>query len=103
MHANTHFLIAHLRVEHSFYPSLRFRLLCAQSGCNRQFCSYSGFRKHLNSFHVVDASPTFDLPSGELSSQIVNDQSGSLFVGESDPQVALVENVTFSRRETPDI
>lgn len=71
------------------------------SGCNQQFCSYSGFRKNLNSFHVVDTSPAFDLPSGELSSQIVNNQSGSLFVGESGSQVSLVENnVTFSRRET---
>lgn len=77
------------------------------SGCSRQFCSYSGFRKHLNNCHVVDACPAFDLPSCELPSQNVNNQfkiKSSLFVGESDPQVALIENnVTFSRRETADI
>ncbi len=104
LYANSHSLIAHLRVAHSFYPSLKFRLLCAQSGCSRQFCSYSGFRKHLNNCHVVDACPAFDLPSCELPSQNVNNQLGSLFVGESDPQVALIENnVTFSRRESADI
>jgi len=104
VHANSHSLIAHLRVTHSFYPSLKFKLLCAQSGCSRQFCSYSGFRKHLNRFHAVDGCPAFELSSGELSSQNVDDnQSGSLFVGESDPQVALIDNVTFSRRETADI
>ena len=55
-------------------------------------------------FHSVDGSPAFDLSSGEQSSQnVYNNQPGSLFVGESDPQVALTENVTFSRRETADI
>ncbi|MCJ8729061.1 hypothetical protein PDJAM_G00012340, partial [Pangasius djambal] len=73
-----------------------------QSGCSQQFCTYSGFRKHLNSAHVTESSPVLDLPSGEVLTPSVN-QSCSLFVGESDPQVALVENVTLSRGEMADI
>ncbi|MCI4384583.1 hypothetical protein PGIGA_G00040440, partial [Pangasianodon gigas] len=101
LHTNSHSLISHLRLTHSFYPSLKFKL-CAQSGCSRHFCTYSGFRKHLNSAHVTESSPVLDLPSGEVLTPSVN-QSGSLFVGESDPQVALVENVTLSRGEMADI
>lgn len=108
LHASSTSLISHLRLSHSFYPSLKFKLLCAQEGCCRQFCTYSGFRKHLNSTHVTDVSAACNSPSSEMLAQnVCPDQSSSLFVGESDPQVDLIEtvenNFTVSRRETADI
>ncbi|CAI5668325.1 unnamed protein product [Oreochromis niloticus] len=47
VHAASQLLITHLRLDHSFYPSTRFKLVCAQDRCRRQFSTYSGFKKHL--------------------------------------------------------
>lgn len=53
-------LISHLRLDHSFYPSTRFKLVCAQSYCKRQFSTYSGFKKHLISSHKKDSCQNGD-------------------------------------------
>ena len=53
-------LISHLRLDHSFYPSTRFKLVCAQDRCRRQFSTYSGFKKHLISSHEKDSSQSGD-------------------------------------------
>ena len=37
-------LITYLIIDHSFY--LRFKLVCSQDRCRRQFSTYSGFKKH---------------------------------------------------------
>lgn len=51
VHKTCQSLVSHLRMDHSFYPSSRFKLVCAQDRYRRQFLSYSGFKKHLNSVH----------------------------------------------------
>lgn len=48
-------LISHLRLDHSFYPSTKFKLVCAQDGCRRQFSTYSGLKKHLLGYHNPDS------------------------------------------------
>lgn len=56
---------------HSFYPSSRFRLVCAQDGCRRQFSTYSGFRKHLITAHEKDMRQVGEEPNLEgHSSQV---------------------------------
>lgn len=49
-------LISHLRLNHSFYPTTKFKLFCAQDGCRRQFSTYAGLRKHLNTVHDRECS-----------------------------------------------
>ena len=51
VHQDVQSLVTHLRIDHSFYPSRRFKLVCAQDRCRRQFLSYSGFKKHLMRVH----------------------------------------------------
>ena len=51
VHKDVQSLVTHLRIDHSFYPSRRFKLVCAQDRCRRQFLSYSGFKKHLMRVH----------------------------------------------------
>lgn len=49
-------LISHLRLNHSYNPNTKFKLFCAQDGCRRQFSTYSGLRKHLNTVHQRESS-----------------------------------------------
>lgn len=56
VHVPCQSLISHLRLDHSFYPSTRFKLVCAQDRCRGQFSTYSGFKKHLISSHEKDSS-----------------------------------------------
>ncbi|XP_023821499.1 uncharacterized protein LOC101158135 isoform X1 [Oryzias latipes] len=51
VHVTCKSLTIHLRLDHSFYPSTRFKLLCAQGCFRRQFSTYSGFKKHLETVH----------------------------------------------------
>lgn len=60
-------LITYLRIDHSFYPSTKFKLACAQVHCRRQFSIYSGFKKHLICVHERDVSESGD------SSNLVNE------------------------------
>lgn len=60
--------ITHLRIDHSFYPSTRFKLLCAQEHCRLQFSTYSGFKKHLSSVHEKDFSQSGDVANSVISS-----------------------------------
>ncbi len=58
-------LITHLRIDHSFYPSTRFKLVCSQDRCRRQFSTYSGFKKHLVSAHEKDSCQSGDATNSE--------------------------------------
>ncbi|KAF7651237.1 hypothetical protein LDENG_00113750, partial [Lucifuga dentata] len=50
-HKNSSVLCQHLKFHHGLYPSKKLRLKCGESGCPLSFCTYSGFRKHLNTVH----------------------------------------------------
>lgn len=63
MHSSSQLLLTHLRTHHGFYPSSKFRLICAQGSCRRQFSTFSGFRKHLNTSHQNDFSSTETITS----------------------------------------
>ena len=65
VHVPCQSLISHLRLDHSFYPSTRFKLVCAQDRCRRQFSTYSGFKKHLISSHENDSCQNGDAASPE--------------------------------------
>lgn len=50
-HSSSQLLISHLRGEHSYFPGSKFKLICSEQGCRRQFQTYAGFRKHLDNVH----------------------------------------------------
>lgn len=54
LHTTSKALISHLRIGHSFYPSTKFKLSCSQDACRRQFSTYAGLIKHLNTVHGND-------------------------------------------------
>lgn len=60
LHITSQALISHLRLGQSFYPSTKFKLVCSQESCRRQFTTYPGFRKHLNSVHNKDSNQSGD-------------------------------------------
>ncbi|KAF3861226.1 hypothetical protein F7725_000002, partial [Dissostichus mawsoni] len=39
---------------HGLYPAKSLRLRCGEQGCPSSFCTYNGFRKHLNNVHHHD-------------------------------------------------
>ncbi len=63
-------LFRHLKLAHGMYPGKKLRLICAQEGCNLQFITYSGFRKHLHYIHCEneDAAPSHQTQAPELPS-----------------------------------
>lgn len=65
LHNTSQALISHLRLGHSFYPSTKFKLACSQDGCGRQFSTYSGLKKHLNSVHGEDSCQSGDAETSE--------------------------------------
>jgi len=65
VHAACQELITHLRIEHSFYPSTRFKLVCAQDRCRRQFSTYSGLKKHLIRVHERSICKSGDAANSE--------------------------------------
>ena len=65
LHISSQALISHLRLGHSFYPSTKFKLACSQESCRRQFTSFSGFKKHLNSVHDEDCCQSGDAETSE--------------------------------------
>lgn len=48
-------LFQHLRLSHALYPHKLLRLKCQQN-CNSRFCTYRGFKRHLDHFHKLIAS-----------------------------------------------
>ena len=47
-------LVRHLKLSHAFFPGMQFQLVCDQNGCRHRFCSFSGFRKHLQCKHNAE-------------------------------------------------
>lgn len=79
-------LISHLRLDHSFYPSTRFKLVCAQDCCRRQFSTYSGLKKHLISSHNTYSCQSADAERPEPSQsdfQMFQEPSTSEIAGTS--------------------
>lgn len=71
--------ICQARLDHSFYPSTRFKLVCAQDRCRCQFSTYSGLKKHLLSSHEKDSSESGDAAMPESSQtnfHMLQDTSG---------------------------
>ena len=50
-HKNCSLLCQHLKFQHGLYPAKNLRLRCGEQGCPSTFCTYNGFRKHLNTVH----------------------------------------------------
>ena len=50
-HKNCSLLCQHLKFQHGLYPAKNLRLKCGEQGCPSSFCTYNGFRKHLNNVH----------------------------------------------------
>ena len=48
---NGSLLCQHLKFQHGLYPAKNLRLKCGEQGCPSSFCTYNGFRKHLNNVH----------------------------------------------------
>ena len=40
-----------LKFQHGLYPAKYLHLKCGEQGCSSSFCTYNGFRKHLNTVH----------------------------------------------------
>lgn len=59
-HVTCQSLISDLRIDHSFYPSTRVKLICAQGCCRWMLSIYSGLKKHLSSVHERDVSESGD-------------------------------------------
>ena len=53
-HRSCSVLLQHLKFKHSLYPSPDLRLKCGELGCQRSFCTYSGFRRHLQTYKHVE-------------------------------------------------
>ena len=87
-------LISHIRVEHSYYPGPKFKLLCFQPGCRRHFLTYNGFRKHLNSVHSVEQiSQTSNV---EGSSELVASSSEPVASSSSPSQSVASSSLAFT-------
>lgn len=54
-------LCQHLKFHHGLYPAKTLRLQCGEPGCVLSFCTYNGFRKHLNSVHRSSSCQPVDL------------------------------------------
>lgn len=81
LHAPCQSLITHLRIDHSFYPSTRYKLVCAQYRCRRQFSTFSGFKKHLISVHEKDCFNSADAESSEPSQVHFNNPQDAELAG----------------------
>lgn len=75
-------LITHLRIDHSFYPSTRFKLVCAQDCCRRQFSTYSGLKKHLLTVHERNVSESGDASNSGSQSFQANFHKDTTDIGE---------------------
>lgn len=83
VHATSQCLITHLRICHSFYPSTRFKLVCAQDHCRRQFSTFSGFKKHLISVHDKDCQSGDAETSESFQADFHSLQNGTEVAGTS--------------------
>lgn len=54
-------LCQHLKFHHGLYPGKTLRLQCGEPGCVLAFCTYNGFRKHLNTVHRRSVSQPVDI------------------------------------------
>lgn len=72
-HREFSFLFKHLKFQHALYPSTSLRLKCGEQGCQRSFCSYSGFRRHLISYKHVESQTTI-LCAAQRQSDVDNDE-----------------------------
>lgn len=54
-------LCQHLKFHHGLYPAKKLRLQCGEPGCVLSFCTYNGFRKHLNTVHRRSAYQPVDI------------------------------------------
>lgn len=59
-HSSCLLLCQHLKFHHGLYPGKSLRLKCGERGCSLSFCTYSGFRKHLNNIHRDTTLPHVD-------------------------------------------
>ena len=50
-HKSCLLLCQHLKFHHGLYPGKSLRLKCGEPGCSSTFCTYNGFRKHINTVH----------------------------------------------------
>ena len=83
VHKTCQSLVSHLRMDHSFYPSSRFKLVCAQDRCRRQFLSYSGLKKHLNSVHERDLCQSGDAANSQSCLPICHSLQGTSHVAQT--------------------
>lgn len=79
-HGSSKSLISHLKFTHGFYPTSKQRLLCNQERCRKQFLTYSGYSKHLESTHLPVNNEEHEQnlgPRGQISDQIDVDLTSS--------------------------
>lgn len=68
-------LCKHLKFFHGLYPAKNLRLKCGELGCVSSFCTYSGFRKHLNTVHSCQVSGQSEFYQGITPSHSAEDVS----------------------------
>lgn len=70
-HGSPNGLVKHLKVIHGLCAGRTLYLKCGQVGCSHSFGSFSGFRKHLNKWHVSSSFESveddFSHPSSMLN------------------------------------
>lgn len=65
VHVPCQSLTFHLRVDHSFCPSTRLKLVCAQGHCRCPFSTYSDFQKPSVGSHEKDSCQSGDAARSE--------------------------------------
>lgn len=66
-HKSSKLLFQHLRHSHALFPHKFLRLKCGQQNCNASFCTYRGFKKHLDNFHKLTASSETDIETIDIA------------------------------------
>ncbi|XP_030606887.1 uncharacterized protein LOC115795207 [Archocentrus centrarchus] len=94
LHNAPNALIQHLKFFHGLYPGKKFVVICAQDACSLQFKSFTGFRKHLNSFHsIVNIGTNPDFPKPRQSDAIEHvSQEGVPDMVEEAPSTSFMSN-----------
>lgn len=84
------------QIDDGFCPGKSLRLKCAQAGCCHVFCTFSGFRKHLNTKHAREIEhevETDDIVDSDVVAD--NAQSQDFEEAASSSQVLPVSNVNI--------